>query len=112
VDTVQVQNEEGTVTEYTDQDGIHKAIWENVQNKWFFLAESAPICNGDLQEQFGYCADTEQAKRVLDGTYQAEEDMDAVTNDLFGEVARVKEAVGSGSIKDIITGEEWSEGWK
>ena len=112
VATVQVRNEGGTVTEYTNQDGIHQALWKNVQYKWFFLAESAPICNEDLCKQFGYCADTEQAKRVLDGTYHAREDTDTATTDLFGKVARVKEAVGSGSIKDVVTGAEWSNGWK
>ena len=100
------------MTEHTDQEGIHQAIWDNVQNKRFFLAEAAPICNGDLREQFGYCADTEHATSVLDGTYQARDETDGATLDLFHEVAQVKATTGPGSIKDTITGEEWSEGWK
>ncbi len=51
VATVQVWNKEGTVTEYTDQDGIHQAIWENVQNKRFFLAEPALSNLGTVQTQ-------------------------------------------------------------
>ncbi len=62
ISAVQVRDDDWNITECTDQDGIHYAIWYDVQNKIFFLAESASICNGQLKEQFRYCADMAQSQ--------------------------------------------------
>jgi hypothetical protein len=35
-------------TEYTTQESVHKAIWSNIHYKRFYLAEEAPICQGQL----------------------------------------------------------------
>lgn len=83
-----------------------------MQNKQFFLAESAPICNGELRDQFGYCADMDQANTILDGEYMAVEKVDNATVELFGEIGRIKAAKGNETTKDTITGEEWSKGWR
>ena len=65
---VQVETEDGQVTEVTDREGMEQTIWDNIHRKRFFLAEQAPICSGDLREKFGYNATTGAAKQVLEGT--------------------------------------------
>ena len=51
--TVQVEGYNNKVVEYTTQEGVKTAIFENSHQKQFYLAEEAPICNGYLQEEFG-----------------------------------------------------------
>ena len=46
--TVQVEGRKDMVIEYTTQEGVQTAIFENVHQKRFYLAEEAPICNGYL----------------------------------------------------------------
>ena len=105
-----MRDEDGNITEYTDHDGIHNVIWDNVQNKRFFLAELAPICNGHLKDQFGYCADTEHAKAVLEGNYSASEPINQATAEIFKEVAWIRKVIGTMEINEVITGEEWVRG--
>ncbi len=40
---VQVEQADGTVTEYTGQDELQEAIWTNIHIKGFHLAKSAPL---------------------------------------------------------------------
>ena len=54
--TVQVKGWNNKVIEYTTQEEIQAEIFKNVCQKQFYLAEEAPICNGYLQEEFGYNA--------------------------------------------------------
>ncbi len=55
----------GTLTEHLTQELVQKAIIDNIHQKWFFLAEVAPACNGQLQGLFGYNAVTITAQRIL-----------------------------------------------
>jgi hypothetical protein len=36
---VQVEKEDGTIDEFTDEDDLHQAIWDNIHRKRFILAE-------------------------------------------------------------------------
>jgi hypothetical protein len=45
---VQVEGEDGEVTEYDTQDSVENAIWSEIHSKRFYLAEQAPICQGTL----------------------------------------------------------------
>ena len=66
---VQTDDDDGRIQEYTDQAGIENAIWSNIHQKRFYLAEEAPICQEPLQGDFGYCAQTEAGRAVLVGDY-------------------------------------------
>ena len=66
---VQVEVDDGGIEKFTDRDGIENAKWANIHKKWFHLAEQAPICSGELQQEFGYNADTPIARQVLDRVY-------------------------------------------
>jgi hypothetical protein len=57
--------------------------------KRYTLAGEAPICNGELFNQFGYTVNTLASKAVLDGTYQAPVGTDTATSDLFMEIAAI-----------------------
>jgi hypothetical protein len=46
--TVQVEGRNNEVIEYTIQEGVQTAIFENVHQKRFYLTEEAPICDGYL----------------------------------------------------------------
>ena len=73
--------------EYTTQEGVQSAIFENIHQKMFYLAEEAPICNGYLQEEFRYNATTPTAQAVLNGTHNYLEDFDKATKELCEECA-------------------------
>ena len=105
-----MRDDDWNITECTDQDGIRNVIWDDVQNRRFFLAELASICNGRLKEQFGYCADTVQAKEDLEGKFSVMEEIDQATAYIFKEVARIMMVTGTTGIKKVITGEEWGRG--
>lgn len=67
--TVQVEGPSDTILEYTTQESMNKAIFKNIHNKRFHLAEAAPICNGRLRGEFGYNAISHTAQSILDETF-------------------------------------------
>jgi hypothetical protein len=69
VQSVHVEDKEGNVEIFATQEKVHEAIWSNIHRKWFFLAETAPICSGELREMFGYSSDTAEASEVLARTF-------------------------------------------
>ncbi len=52
------------VDEYTTQETMQEAIWSNIHYKRFYLAEEAPICCGQLRQDFGYNAATRTAADI------------------------------------------------
>jgi hypothetical protein len=44
--------------EHTTQDTVEKTIFSEVHEKRYTLAGEAPICNGELFEDFGYQTNT------------------------------------------------------
>ncbi|KAL7545328.1 hypothetical protein ACHAWF_008680, partial [Thalassiosira exigua] len=84
VDWVQTVESDGSTREVRDKEGVKSAIWGGVHKKRFYLAEQAPICNGNLRGKFGYRAATPASKEVLEGTFDYdEEEMDDATRDLL-----------------------------
>ena len=75
------------------------------RKKRFFLAEEAPICQGKLRGDFGYCAISPTAKAVLDGTYDYPDDFHEATRELCEECARIMLTVPSRSVSSLITRE-------
>ncbi len=99
---VQVADDSG-VTEYETQDEVHKAIWAEVHQKRFYLAEEAPICKDRLRGEFGYSAVSPTARAILDGTYGFPEDIDPSTRELMVEIAQIRNTIPSNSVQTKIT---------
>jgi hypothetical protein len=45
---VQVDQGNGTVQEYAEKEQLQEAIWNNIHQKRFYLAEEVPMCSGPL----------------------------------------------------------------
>ena len=69
VQSVQVEQDDGAIQEFSGQQAVQDAIWENIDRQWFYLAEQAPICGGGIREDFGYNSDTVATDQVLNGTF-------------------------------------------
>ena len=54
---------------YTTQSTVHEAIWANIHYKHLYLAEEAPICQGQLRLDFGYNTATCITVNILEGRY-------------------------------------------
>jgi hypothetical protein len=76
------------------------------------MAGEAPKCNGELFNKFGYTANTEAARAVLDGTYVAPKGSDQATIDLFAEVAEVRQIIPQNSVAIGISPQQWKRYWK
>ena len=85
--SVQVEGPLDTILEYNTQESMNKAIFDNIHNKRFHLAEAAPICNGTLRGEFGYNAATPSGDAVLEGSYSIHPDEHSGTKLLFGAIA-------------------------
>ena len=74
--------------ERTTQETVEQGIFSEVHNKRYTLAGEAPICNGELFQDFGYLANTPASNAVLDGTYTMPPESDQTTAKLFEEIAK------------------------
>jgi hypothetical protein len=72
-------DQSGLLTENVTQETVQEAIFNNIHRKRFFLAESAPICTGNLRGRFGYNAVTKTAKAILNGKYKYPPEFDQAT---------------------------------
>ena len=57
------------------QQEVENAIWSEIHGKRFYLAEQTPICQGRLQGEFGYMANTAAAESILEGVCTPESDV-------------------------------------
>jgi hypothetical protein len=108
---VQVEEQSGLVLESTTKDTVEAAIFREVHDKRYMLAKEAPICSGRLFDDFGCMVNTPASRAVLDGTYQAPEDSDIATKELFDEVAAIRRLISKDSAPTIITPEQWKRYW-
>jgi hypothetical protein len=108
---VQVEEQSELVSESTTKDRVEAAIFREVHDKCYTLAKEAPICSGRLFDDFGYVANTPASRAVLEGTYQAPEDLDIATKELFDEVAAIRRLIPKDSAPTIITPEQWKRYW-
>ena len=87
---VLIEDEEnGIVTEHVTQETIQQAIFDNIHRKRFYLAEAAPVCNGQLCGLLGYNATTAIAQQILEGRYIYPEGFDQATREICEECARI-----------------------
>ena len=111
VSAVQVEQWNGTVEEHTSQTTVENAIFSEIHRKRFFLAEDAPICRGELRERFGYLANTETARSVLNGSFVYPPDFDEPTKLLCQACARIRAEIPTDAISSIIKHGEWGHKW-
>jgi hypothetical protein len=98
--------------EHTAQVSVERAIFSEVHEKRYTMAGEAPICNGELFQDFGYCANTPALRAVLDGTYAAPPTLDKATKELFAEIAAVCRLIPANSVPIAITPEQWKQYWR
>ena len=95
------------VTELDKQEPVENAIFTEVHGSRYTLAQGAPICQGKLFKDFNYLADMAAAEEVLNGSYLLPPDCNAVTRDLFTEVAAIRQTIPPDSVSPVITPEQW-----
>jgi hypothetical protein len=99
---VQVGKSDGAICEAITQREVEDAIWNEIHGKRFYLAEQAPIYQGKLRGDFGYMANTEEAREVLPGTYVCPEGTDSGTIDLFQEIAWLRSIIPVNSVSTVM----------
>ncbi len=92
--------------EHTTQESVKRTIFSKVHEKWYTLAGEAPICNGELFQDFGYRVNTPASRAVLDGTYVAPLTSGEATRDLFTEIAAIRCLIPANSVPIVITPEQ------
>jgi hypothetical protein len=112
VSAVQLQDDEGNITEFNTQSEVQDAIWREVHQSRYHLAEEAPICQGNLREEFGYNATTEAAKAVLAGEYEFSEEFEEAMRRIMESIADIRAVVPEDSVDRIITREIWQQKWR
>ncbi len=99
---VQMEQVRGTVDEINGKEDHHKAIWENIHRKQFYLAEEAPMCSGPLRGLFGYNSVTPTAKAILEETYHYPPDFDEATKEILQECALIRLCIPKNSVSTTI----------
>ena len=112
VTSVQVDEGDGIFSERTGQHEVEQAIFKAVHEEQYQMAEESPICQGTMRDEFGYLANTPAAKEVLDGTYRCSPDTPQAMQDIFAEIARIRQEIPETATKAVITPEQWIEYWK
>ncbi len=110
--SLQVEGKCGWIVEHTTRDSVKRTIFSEIHEKRYMLAGEAPIWNGELFQDFGYCVNTPASRAVLDGTYVAPTTSDVATRELFAEIAAIRCLVPENSVMIIITPEQWKQYWK
>ena len=103
---------EDHVDEFTNQNTVHNAIWANIHYKRLYLAEEAPICQGQLRTDFGYNAATRVAAEILEGRYVYPDNFDQATREICEECALIRKIIPKDSGKIKMTKEDYVAHWK
>lgn len=109
---VQVETDKGGVVDVVGEAEIQQAIWLEVHQKRFHLAEEAPICQGLLRGEFGYLVISPTAQSVLNGTYRFRPDTDQATRELMEECAQICNVIPRRSVLTCITRDLWQQRWR
>ncbi len=91
--------------EFATQEGVQNAIFNEVHQKWYNLAEEALICKGSLRRQFGYMSTLPTAWSVLDGSYDFLPDIDKATKEFFKECVMIQSIIPANLVTGIISQE-------
>ncbi len=98
--------------ERTTQDTVENTIFSEIHDKRYTQAGEAPICNGNLFQDFGYLANTPASRVVLDGTYKTPTNSDRATAKLFDEIAAFRAVIPKNSVDINITPSQWIQYWQ
>ena len=112
VRAIQVEHQDGTISEYDTQAEVQHMIWEKIHRERYHLAEEAPICQGYLRGEFGYNANTPAGEAVLNGTYSPLPDTHHGTQLLFQAISQIRDLIPPNSVAQIITRRDWQYTWK
>jgi hypothetical protein len=104
---VQVAQSDGLVQEYSGQEDLQKAIWANIHEKRFHLAESAPLCSGTLRGTFRYNTICQTSHEILEGTYIYPPDFNQATKEILQECAAIQLQIPKSSVNSMLTKEDW-----
>jgi len=110
--SVQVEGPNGTVTEHNTKKTVNTAIWMEIHQKLFHLAEEAPVCHGQLRQDLGYNTVSETARAILDGTYVYPASFDQATKELCEECALIRQIVPKDSVSIKIMKEDHKGHWR
>ncbi len=110
--SIQVEGPDKIIMERTTQETVQQTIFSEIHEKRYTLAGEAPICKGDLFQEFSYTAPTPASRAVLDGTYVAESNSDAATSELFAEISHIRRLVPASSVSIVITPKQWKQNWQ
>jgi hypothetical protein len=99
------------LTELSTQEPVEDAIFLEVHGTCYNLAKEAPICSGKLFDDFGYVANTQASKAVLDGMYLPQLDSDTATKELFDKIAAIRKIIPTDSVRPVITTVQWKWYW-
>jgi hypothetical protein len=80
---VQVEQGDGATKEYTGQEELQEAIWNNIHWKRFHLAKSAPLCQETLCGTFSYNPICQTSHEILDGMYEYPPEFDEATKEIL-----------------------------
>jgi hypothetical protein len=80
---VEDEDQEGALTEFSIQESIQQAIFENIHLRRFHLAQAIPICSGHLHGDFSYNAMMPTATAILNGSYHYPPDFDQATRVIY-----------------------------
>ena len=108
---VQATEDDGRVIEIEGQEAVEDAIWDRIHRQRFYSSEAAPICRGSLRGEFGYMANTDAAREVLQGTYRFPPDFHEGTRDIFEECARIRSMIPANSASGVYTPEDFRNSW-
>jgi hypothetical protein len=110
--TIQVEDKGGAIMERTTKDTVENTIFSEIHEKRYMMAGEAPICNGELFDQFGYMANTPASRDVLDRKYVAPDNADAATMEPFTEIAAIRKQIPANLVSIVMSPEQWKQYWK
>jgi hypothetical protein len=110
--SIQVEGQDGAIMERITQETVKQTIFLEIHKKRYTMAGEAPICNGQLFQDFRYMGTMPALRAVLDGTYLVPETSDAATSQLFAEIAHIRRLVPACSVSIIITPDQWKQYWR
>jgi len=107
---VRVQ-QDGNTVEVSTEDGIFNHVSEHLSDR-FRLAFRAPCYSGGLFDDIGFLGDTEDARRILEGTYVFPPDTHPATRLLFEEAAHVYATMPKEELATYVTVEDFQYYWQ
>ena len=108
---IDVPQPDGSVAKMLKKEEIEDGIHEEIMKR-FARADGAPICHGPLYDLLGYCADTEAAEQILEGTFVPPPGTDGPTLVILEEISRIWKKLGDGEVELTVTQEDYQHYWR